>query len=76
MCVCVWARRIDLLRFNCVKVVILGQDPYHNVGQAMGLAFSVPSNTKLPPSLVKIFEEAGETNRIVSERDSDNVCED
>lgn len=41
-----------------VKVVILGQDPYHNVGQAMGLAFSVPSKLKtLPPSLINIYKE-------------------
>lgn len=40
-----------------VKVVILGQDPYHNQGQAMGLAFSVPKICKIPPSLKNIFKE-------------------
>lgn len=40
-----------------VKVVILGQDPYHGVGQAHGLCFSVSSNTALPPSLRNIFTE-------------------
>lgn len=40
-----------------VKVVILGQDPYHEVNQAMGLAFSVPEGIKLPPSLINIFKE-------------------
>lgn len=40
-----------------VKVVIIGQDPYHQPGQAMGLAFSVPSNVPLPPSLRNIFIE-------------------
>ena len=40
-----------------VKVVIIGQDPYHEKGQAMGLAFSVPSTCKCPPSLVNIFKE-------------------
>ena len=40
-----------------VKVVVLGQDPYHNPGQAMGLSFSVPQGTKLPPSLKNIFRE-------------------
>ncbi|MDD3165049.1 MAG: uracil-DNA glycosylase [Oscillospiraceae bacterium] len=40
-----------------VKAVILGQDPYHEPGQAMGLSFSVPSGTKLPPSLRNIFTE-------------------
>ena len=40
-----------------VKVVILGQDPYHEPGQAMGLAFSVPQGERLPPSLRNIFTE-------------------
>lgn len=40
-----------------VKVIILGQDPYHNPGQAMGLSFSVPRAIKLPPSLKNIFRE-------------------
>lgn len=43
--------------FNNVKVVILGQDPYHNVGQAMGLSFSVPDDISIPPSLQNIFKE-------------------
>ncbi len=42
---------------NQVKVVILGQDPYHTPGVAHGLAFSVNQNTKLPPSLVNIYKE-------------------
>ena len=40
-----------------VKVVILGQDPYHQPGQAMGLAFSVPNGVKIPPSLLNIYKE-------------------
>lgn len=40
-----------------VKVVILGQDPYHNVGQAHGLCFSVKPDVDIPPSLVNIFQE-------------------
>ena len=40
-----------------VRVVILGQDPYHGAGQAMGLAFSVPDGTALPPSLRNIYKE-------------------
>ncbi len=40
-----------------VKVVIIGQDPYHNPGQAMGLSFSVPDGVKPPPSLMNIFKE-------------------
>ncbi len=43
--------------FNRVKVVIIGQDPYHGDGQAHGLCFSVPQGVKVPPSLVNIFKE-------------------
>jgi len=48
---------LNLTPFNQVKVVILGQDPYHGEGQAHGLCFSVLPNTKLPPSLVNIYKE-------------------
>ena len=40
-----------------VNVVVIGQDPYHEEGQAMGLSFSVPNNCKIPPSLINIFKE-------------------
>ena len=40
-----------------VKVVIVGQDPYHEPGQAMGLSFSVPQGVKVPPSLINIYKE-------------------
>ncbi|MDJ0707279.1 MAG: uracil-DNA glycosylase [Leptolyngbyaceae cyanobacterium MO_188.B28] len=43
--------------FDQVKVVILGQDPYHGPGQAHGLCFSVPEGVALPPSLINIFKE-------------------
>jgi len=43
--------------FSKVKVVLLGQDPYHGKGQAMGLSFSVPNGIPKPPSLVNIFKE-------------------
>lgn len=43
--------------FQNVKVVLLGQDPYHGEGQAHGLSFSVPDGTRLPPSLQNIFKE-------------------
>jgi uracil-DNA glycosylase len=46
-----------LCPLSSVKVVILGQDPYHNDGQAMGLCFSVPPNISPPPSLVNIYKE-------------------
>lgn len=47
----------DHTPFDKVKVVILGQDPYHNVGQAHGLSFSVNDGVRIPPSLVNIFKE-------------------
>ncbi len=47
----------DLTPLQNVKVVILGQDPYHGMGQAHGLAFSVPSGVPFPPSLRNIFRE-------------------
>ena len=47
----------DLTALSDVKAVILGQDPYHGAGQAMGLAFSVPDGVKLPPSLKNIYRE-------------------
>jgi uracil-DNA glycosylase len=50
-------RAFQLCDFRKVKVVILGQDPYHGFGQAHGLAFSVNKGIKLPPSLVNIFKE-------------------
>ncbi len=43
--------------FDKVKVVLLGQDPYHNPGQAHGLSFSVPTGIQKPPSLINIFKE-------------------
>lgn len=47
----------NLCPFNSVKVVIIGQDPYHEAGQAMGLSFSVPDGVAMPPSLQNIFKE-------------------
>ncbi len=47
----------DLCPFEQVKVVLLGQDPYHEEGQAQGLCFSVPEGMKLPPSLLNIYKE-------------------
>ncbi len=49
-----------LTPFHEVKVVIIGQDPYHNVGQAHGLCFSVKPNVDIPPSLVNIYKELQE----------------
>jgi uracil-DNA glycosylase len=50
-------KAFELCPLDKVKVVILGQDPYHSYGQAMGLSFSVPDNVPAPPSLVNIFKE-------------------
>lgn len=50
-------RAFDLTPLPDVKVVILGQDPYHGPGQAMGLSFSVPDGVSAPPSLKNIFRE-------------------
>ena len=43
--------------FDAVKVVLIGQDPYHNPGEAMGLSFSVPRGVRIPPSLANIYRE-------------------
>ena len=48
---------LDLTPLDAVKVVILGQDPYHGAGQAHGLSFSVQPGVKVPPSLVNIYKE-------------------
>lgn len=50
-------RAFDACPLGAVKVVIIGQDPYHGVGQANGLCFAVPENTDIPPSLQNIFKE-------------------
>ena len=50
-------RALEWTPFNRVRVVILGQDPYHRPGQAEGLAFSVPDGTPMPPSLRNILAE-------------------
>jgi uracil-DNA glycosylase len=48
---------LDCVPPDAVKVLILGQDPYHGAGQAMGFAFSVPRTEKIPPSLRNIYKE-------------------
>ena len=57
--------------FDKVKVVILGQDPYHNDGQAHGLCFSVPEGIQAPPSLVNIFKEINRDLGIAVPRSGD-----
>jgi uracil-DNA glycosylase len=52
-----WFRALDLTPLDTVRVVILGQDPYHGPGQAHGLCFSVPPGVRPPPSLINIYKE-------------------
>ena len=52
-----WFAALDFTPLDQVRVVILGQDPYHGLGQAHGLCFSVRHGTQPPPSLVNIFKE-------------------
>lgn len=61
----------DACPFDKVKVVILGQDPYHEPGQANGLCFSVAPGVALPPSLVNIFKEISADLGIDAPRDGD-----
>lgn len=50
-------KAFELTPVDIIKVVLIGQDPYHEPGQAMGLSFSVPDGVKLPPSLKNIYKE-------------------
>ncbi|AMC34181.1 uracil-DNA glycosylase [Janthinobacterium sp. B9-8] len=52
-----WFAALEYMKPEQVRVVVLGQDPYHGAGQAHGLSFSVPIGVKPPPSLVNIFKE-------------------
>lgn len=61
----------NLCPFDKVKVVILGQDPYHEIGQAHGLAFSVPEGIALPPSLQNIYKEIESDLNIKVEQNGD-----
>ncbi len=59
--------------FDKVRVVILGQDPYHNPGQAHGLSFSVPNGIKPPPSLINIFKEINQSLDIPMPKEYGNL---
>src|SRR6187200_125270 len=63
---------LELTPLEAVKVVILGQDPYHGAGQAHGLCFSVPEGVQVPPSLVNIYKEL-ESDLGVPRRASGNL---
>ena len=65
-------RAFDLCPFDKVKVVILGQDPYHGEGQANGLSFAVENGVRLPPSLLNIFKEIeGDLGKPLAHTDGD-----
>lgn len=63
-------KAFSLTKLENLKVVILGQDPYHGFGQAQGLAFSTPKEIKNPPSMVNILKE------ISDDLGSKSLCED
>lgn len=52
-----WFRSLEMTSFSNLKVVVIGQDPYHNKNQANGLAFAVNDSVKVPPSLKNIYKE-------------------
>ena len=62
---------INAVPFDEVKVVIIGQDPYHEPGQAHGLSFSVQDGTPLPPSLVNIYKEIEDDLKITCNKSGD-----
>ncbi|MCA0978705.1 uracil-DNA glycosylase [Qipengyuania flava] len=64
-------KALELTPLDAVKVVILGQDPYHGPGQAMGLSFSVPQGVKLPPSLRNIYKELAADLDVAPPQDGD-----
>jgi uracil-DNA glycosylase len=65
-------KALELTPLDAVKVVILGQDPYHGPGQAHGLSFSVPDGIRIPPSLANIYKEL-ESDLGVARRGSGNL---
>lgn len=67
-------RALSLTDYDNVKVVILGQDPYHGVGEANGLAFSVNNGVKLPPSLKNIYKELKDDLNIEISNKGDLTC--
>lgn len=66
-------RAFDACPFDSVRVVILGQDPYHGAGQANGLCFSVDPSVKAPPSLQNIFKEIESDLGVPANRDPDLI---
>ncbi len=69
-------KALELTPLDQVRVVILGQDPYHGAGQAHGLAFSVPTGVNIPPSLRNIFKEiAQESGNLTIAKRTDGCLE-
>lgn len=66
-------KAFDLTPFSNVKVIILGQDPYHDKGQAHGLCFSVPENMTPPPSLKNIYKEIKDDLGIIKDIKKGNL---
>lgn len=62
---------INIVPFDEVKVVIIGQDPYHEPGQAHGLSFSVQGDTPLPPSLINIYKEIEDDLKLTCDKSGD-----
>jgi uracil-DNA glycosylase len=67
-------KAFELCPYEKVKVVLLGQDPYHNPGQANGLSFSVPNGLKIPPSLKNIFKEINSNLGIENDVNGNLAC--
>ena len=63
----------ELTPFEKIKVVIIGQDPYHQAGQAHGLSFSVPTGIKIPPSLRNIYKEIERSTGNAMDHDNGNL---
>ena len=66
-----WFAALNATPFNEVRVVVIGQDPYHGPGQAHGLCFSVLPDVKIPPSLANIYKEI---NRDLSIQPPNHGC--
>ena len=68
-----WFRTLELTSLKNVRVIILGQDPYHGAGQAHGISFSVRDGVKPPPSLTNIFKELEEDGFKISNKNNGNL---
>ena len=68
-----WFKAFEYSSFESTKVIILGQDPYHGVGQAEGLSFSVPKGVVIPPSLRNIYKELEEDDVDFTNPDHGNL---